>query len=183
MAIDLLGPSLEDLFNYCSFDACRPINRVECMHSRGFIHRDMLLCLIPAAHVENKNLTGTARYASVNTHLGVVGHEILERLSGAVEAFARRNGSGHGLHGDQSRQRSSEDLTLSKEAQPDSDRMRSSRTDSLQRGQSYRAANLAPLPGFEPKASSFTPAAATRGGRDDTLRSFDLLTIGSGKRK
>lgn len=38
-------------------------------------------------------------------------------------------------------------------------------------------------PGFESKSSSFTRNAATRGGRDDTLRSFELLTIGSGKRK
>ena len=38
-------------------------------------------------------------------------------------------------------------------------------------------------PGFESKSSSFTRTAATRGGRDDTFRSFDLLTIGSGKRK
>lgn len=39
-------------------------------------------------------------------------------------------------------------------------------------------------PGFESKSSSFTRAAVpTRGGRDDPLRSFELLTIGSGKRK
>ena len=38
-------------------------------------------------------------------------------------------------------------------------------------------------PGFESKSSSFTRVAALRGGRDDTLRSFELLTIGSGKRK
>lgn len=38
-------------------------------------------------------------------------------------------------------------------------------------------------PGFESKSSSFTRVAATRGSRDETLRSFELLTIGSGKRK
>ncbi|EYU32566.1 hypothetical protein MIMGU_mgv1a0129211mg, partial [Erythranthe guttata] len=38
-------------------------------------------------------------------------------------------------------------------------------------------------PGFESKSSSFTRASATRGVRDETLRSFELLTIGAGKRK
>ncbi|AQK53696.1 putative casein kinase family protein [Zea mays] len=109
MVIDLLGPSLEDVFNQCNRKfslktvlmlADQMITRVEYMHTRGFLHRDIkpdnfLVGLGRKAnqvyiidyglakkyrdlqthkHIpyrENKNLTGTARYASVNTHLGV----------------------------------------------------------------------------------------------------------------
>ncbi|KAF5840880.1 putative casein kinase [Dunaliella salina] len=109
MVIDLLGPSLEDLFNFCNRKfsiktvimlADQMISRVEFVHSRSFIHRDIkpdnflmgtgkkANCVNvidfglakkyrdPKTHVhnpylENKNLTGTARYASVNTHLGI----------------------------------------------------------------------------------------------------------------
>ncbi|CAH8309433.1 unnamed protein product [Eruca vesicaria subsp. sativa] len=109
MVIDLLGPSLEEFFNYCSRSfslktvlmlADQMINRVEFMHVRGFLHRDIkpdnflmgvgrranqvyiidyglakkYRDLQTHKHIpyrENKNLTGTARYASVNTHLGI----------------------------------------------------------------------------------------------------------------
>ncbi|KAI3459524.1 hypothetical protein Pfo_016187 [Paulownia fortunei] len=384
MAIDLLGPSLEDLFNYCNRKftlksvlmlADQLINRVEYMHSRGFLHRDIkpdnfLMGLGRKAnqvyiidyglakkyrdlqthkHIpyrENKNLTGTARYASVNTHLGVeqsrrddleslgyvlmyflrgslpwqglkagtkkqkydkisekkmltpvevlcksypsefisyfhycrslrfddkpdysylkrlfrdlfiregyqfdyvfdwtilkypqigsssrarqptgkiplnlgpsaervektpVRQEVRDRFSGSMEAFARRNGSSAGLHGDNSRHRSSEDVPSTKDVQTDSERGRVSRTGSTSKravvsssrpsssgepsenrhsrlgsGSGRISTTQRLQPGFESKSSSFTRAAATRGVRDETLRSFELLTIGSGKRK
>ncbi|KAK6145932.1 hypothetical protein DH2020_019802 [Rehmannia glutinosa] len=385
MAIDLLGPSLEDLFNYCNRKftlktvlmlADQLINRVEYMHSRGFLHRDIkpdnfLMGLGRKAnqvyiidyglakkyrdlqthkHIpyrENKNLTGTARYASVNTHLGVeqsrrddleslgyvlmyflrgslpwqglkagtkkqkydkisekkmltpvevlcksypsefisyfhycrslrfddkpdysylkrlfrdlfiregyqfdyvfdwtilqypqagsssrarqpagkiplnmglsaervektpvVRQEAREKFSGAMEAFTRRNGSSVGVHGDSSRHRSSEDIPSSKDVQIDSDRGRVSRTGSTSKravvsssrpsssgepsenrhsrlgsGSGRISTTQRLQPGFESKSSSFTRAAGSRGVRDETLRSFELLTIGSGKRK
>ncbi|KAH9602309.1 hypothetical protein KSS87_010891, partial [Heliosperma pusillum] len=383
MVIDLLGPSLEDLFNYCSRKfslktvlmlADQMINKVEYMHSRGFLHRDIkpdnfLMGLGRKAnqvyvidfglakkfrdlqthkHIpyrENKNLTGTARYASVNTHLGVeqsrrddleslgfvlmyflrgslpwqglkagtkkqkydkisekkmitpievlcknypseftsyfhycrslrfddkpdysylkrlfrdlfiregyqfdyvfdwtilkypqigsssrtrpalkpaltpgpsaeradrtsVGQEIRDRVSGAVEAFARRNNNQvSGLQVDQSRHRSLGDPS-SKDMQGELERGRSSRNGSTSKravgstsrpsssggpsdGRSSRllassghvSTTQRIQPGLETKTSSRARVAVMRPGRVDTLKSFDFLSIGTGRRK
>ncbi|XP_064074880.1 casein kinase I-like isoform X2 [Vanessa tameamea] len=109
LVMDLLGPSLEDLFNFCSRQftiktvlmlADQMLGRVEFVHCKCFIHRDIKpdnflmgigrhcnkLYMIDfglakkfrdvrtRAHIayrEDKNLTGTARYASINAHLGI----------------------------------------------------------------------------------------------------------------
>lgn len=109
LVMDLLGPSLEDLFNFCSrrftmktvlMLADQMITRIAFVHGRGFIHRDIKpdnflmgtgkhcnkLYLIDFGlakkyrnsitdlHIpyrEDKNLTGTARYASLNAHRGI----------------------------------------------------------------------------------------------------------------
>lgn len=109
MVIDLLGSSLENMLVYCKYKfslktvlllAYQMLQRVEYIHSKSFLHRDIkpdnfligkrkkhwLLYMIDyglakryrdprtGEHIkyrDRKNLTGTARYTSLNTHLGI----------------------------------------------------------------------------------------------------------------
>jgi casein kinase 1 len=132
MVMELLGPSLEDLLQYCKPSlsvktvlmlADQMIARVEYIHSKNFIHRDIkpdnfIIGLGQKAHLvyiidfglskkyrdsktnqhipyrEGKSLTGTARYASIFTHLGIeqarrddlegLGYVLIYLLKGAL---------------------------------------------------------------------------------------------------
>ncbi|XP_067639130.1 casein kinase I-like [Eurosta solidaginis] len=109
LVMDLLGPSLEDLFNSCKRHFTiktvlmlvdQMIARLHCIHINGIIHRDIkpdnfLMGIEPHRKIpflidfgvankyyysgsrihipyrEEKNFVGTARYASINAHLGI----------------------------------------------------------------------------------------------------------------
>lgn len=105
LVFELLGPSLEDLFNFCGRKfslktvlmlADQLIHRLEKIHSKGIVHRDIkpdnfLMGLgkggntvyvidfgiarepcVPRPDLDSlkANLVGTALYASINGHLG-----------------------------------------------------------------------------------------------------------------
>ena len=110
MVTDLLGPSLENLFNFCGKKFSlkttlmifyQMLERIEYLHSMNYMHRDIkpnnimmglgensstvyiidfglvksIIDQETGEHIrqtmsDNKNLIGTCRYASVNSHLG-----------------------------------------------------------------------------------------------------------------
>jgi len=130
MVMDLLGPSLGNLFDACDkrFElktvlmlAIQMLERIEFIHSKGILHRDIepgnfvmgrgstehVVYLIDfglakkyvdrdGIHIpekEGKNPTGTGRYGSMNTYLGIeqARRDDLESLGFVLMYFLRGN--------------------------------------------------------------------------------------------
>ncbi|KAF5402904.1 Casein kinase I delta [Paragonimus heterotremus] len=145
LVLQLLGPSLEDLYNFCGrrfklktvlLLADQMMSRMEYIHNKNFIHRDIkpdnfLMGLGKRGHMvyiidfglakkyrdsrshqhipyrENKNLTGTARYASINTHLGIeqARRDDMESLGYVLMYFLRGSLPWQGLKAGTKRQK------------------------------------------------------------------------------
>lgn len=139
LAIDLLGPSLLDMFEYCGYRftlqtvllvGYQMIQRIQELHSKNFIHRDIkpenfligtgtksnVVYLVDFGlahrykdpktmeHIiyrETKEMTGTARYASINNLLGVEQsrRDDLEAIGYVLIYFLKRRLPWQGVQG------------------------------------------------------------------------------------
>jgi len=116
MAFELLGPSLEDLFNYCGRKfslktvlllADQLIPRFQYIHSKGYIHRDVkptnvLVDTKGAVKLCDFGVSGQLEQSLAKTNIGCQSYMAPERISsgGVAQAGANPGGGTYSVQSD-----------------------------------------------------------------------------------
>ncbi|KAI9288357.1 kinase-like domain-containing protein [Umbelopsis sp. AD052] len=221
LVIDMLGPSLEDLFDMCSRQftpktvamvAKQMLNRVETLHEHNLIYRDIkpdnfligrpgtdtadLVFMIDFGmakqyrdpktkqHIpyrERKSLSGTARYMSINTHLGreQSRRDDLEALGHVFMYFLRGQLPWQGLKAATNKQKY-EKIGEKKQSTPVKDLCQGFPEEFGIYLQYVRKLGFEELPDYNFLQELFNKVIRNAGHTDDTVYDWNLLNDGKG---
>ena len=221
LVIDLLGPSLEDLFDLCGrrfsiktvvMVAKQMLSRVQTIHEKNLIYRDIkpdnfligrpgtknanLVCVVDFGmakqyrdpkskqHIpyrERKSLSGTARYMSINTHLGreQSRRDDLEALGHVFMYFLRGGLPWQGLKAATNKQKY-EKIGEKKQTTPIKDLCESFPDEFAQYLSYVRGLGFEDTPDYDYLRQLFTQALAKMGEVEDSVYDWMLLNNGKG---
>ncbi|KAI8641182.1 kinase-like domain-containing protein [Parasitella parasitica] len=224
LVIDLLGPSLEDLFDTCSREfrvktvatlARHMITRIQSVHEKNLIYRDIkpdnfligrqgtsdanTVYLIDFGmakqyrdpktkqHIpyrERKSLSGTARYMSINTHLGreQSRRDDLESLGHVFMYFLRGSLPWQGLKAATNKQKY-EKIGEKKQSTPIKDLCAGFPKEFGIYLQYVRKLGFEETPDYEFLRDLFTKALENNGDENDEIYDWMLLNDGKGIEK
>ncbi|BFZ57417.1 Palmitoylated plasma membrane-bound casein kinase [Savitreella phatthalungensis] len=221
LVIDLLGPSLEDLFDLCGrrfsiktvvMVAKQMLSRVQTIHEKNLIYRDIkpdnfligrpgtknanLVCVVDFGmakqyrdpktkqHIpyrERKSLSGTARYMSINTHLGreQSRRDDLEALGHVFMYFLRGGLPWQGLKAATNKQKY-EKIGEKKQTTPIKDLCENFPDEFAQYLSYVRGLGFEDTPDYDYLRDLFTQALAKVGEVEDGIYDWMLLNNGKG---